>query len=166
MQMLRRKTPLDPDEESNYIPQALYDQITKYMPIVSVEAIIISNGATLFLRRNNHPAKGEWWFPGGRIRKGESLLQALQREVKEETGLEITSHKLIDVYSRVFPERHDIAIVFLCKCGKGNVKLNDEHSEYRFSKTAPDNLHRFMAETIRDALETLNDTTYKKRPQS
>jgi len=54
------------------------------MPIVSVEALIVMDETLLFLRRNNQPAKGEWWFPGGRIRKGESLEEALRREVKEE----------------------------------------------------------------------------------
>jgi len=65
------------------------------MPIVSVEALIVMDETLLFLRRNNQPAKGEWWFPGGRIRKGESLEEALRREVKEGTGLEVTAIDLL-----------------------------------------------------------------------
>ena len=140
-----------PDKKSDYIPSALYDQITKCMPIVSVEAVIIMDEALLFLRRNNQPAKGEWWFPGGRIRKGESFEQALRREVKEETGLEISVYKFINVYSRVFPERHDITVAYLCKCKKGKVKLNIEHSEYGFFKIMPIGLNPYLLETIRDS---------------
>jgi colanic acid biosynthesis protein WcaH len=140
-----------PDKESDYSPSVLYDQIIKCMPIVSVEALIVMDGALLFLRRNNQPAKGEWWFPGGRIRKGESLEEALRREVKEETGLEVSSYKLINVYSRVFPERHDIAIAYLCKCKKGKVKLNNEHSEYRLFKIMPIGLNPYLLETVRDS---------------
>ena len=86
---------MHPDKESDYIPLVLYDQIAKCMPIVSVEALVVMDEALLFLKRNNQPAKGEWWFPGGRIRKGESLEEALRREVKEETGLEVTAIDLL-----------------------------------------------------------------------
>jgi colanic acid biosynthesis protein WcaH len=137
-------------QASDWIPQPLYDNIVKLIPIVSVEALIVRGDELLFLRRNNEPVKGEWWFPGGRIRKGESLEQALRREVKEETGLAILSYKLINVYSRVFPERHDITIAYCCKCKKADVELNDEHSEYAFFKAAPEGLHRYLVETVRD----------------
>jgi colanic acid biosynthesis protein WcaH len=83
------------------------------LPIVSVEAVIVKDDALLFLKRNNEPVKGEWWFPGGRIHKGESLEQTLCREIKQETGLEIIDHNLVNVYSRIFPKRHDITIVAL-----------------------------------------------------
>jgi ADP-ribose pyrophosphatase YjhB (NUDIX family) len=121
-----------PEESSDYIPSTLYDQIKQCMPIVSVEALIVMDYSLLFLRRNNQPVKGEWWFPGGRIHKGESLEQTLYRKIKEETGLEISESKLINVYSRVFPERHDITIVYLCKCKEDKIKLNNEHSKYAF----------------------------------
>src|ERR1700690_915859 len=94
------------NQKPDFIPQPLYDKIAKCMPIVSVEAVIVIDDKLLFLKRNNEPAKGEWWFPGGRIHKGESLEQALSREIKEETGLQVTDHKLVNVYSRVFPKRH------------------------------------------------------------
>lgn len=133
------------------IPSVLYDQIVKCMPIPSVEAIIVMNRSFLLLKRRNHPAMRQWWFAGGRIRKGESLEEALYREVKEETGLEVNSYKLINVYSRVFPERHDIAIVYLCKCKEGKITLNNEHSEYRLFKIPPVGLHPYLIETIRDS---------------
>lgn len=140
-----------PSLENGEILQELYDQITEHMPIASVEAMIVRDEGLLFLRRNNQPAKGEWWFPGGRIRKGESLEQTLRREIKEETGLELRFYKLVNVYSRVFPERHDITIVYLCKCEDGSVKVNGEHSEYSFFKTAPADLHPFIVEAVRDS---------------
>lgn len=137
--------------ENGEIPKELYDRIAQIMPIASVEAVIARNEAFLFLRRNNQPAKGEWWFPGGRIRKGESLEQTLRREIEEETGLELRSFKLVNVYSRVFPERHDITIVYLCKCEDGDVILNGEHSEYRFFQNAPVGLHPYMLEVLKDS---------------
>jgi mutator protein MutT len=142
-------------KDYNFIPQTLYDQIVKCLPIVSVEAVIVKDNALLFLKRNNEPVKGEWWFPGGRIQKGESLEQTLCREIKEETGLEIIDHQLVNVYSRVFPKRHDITIVYLCKCKENKIKLNNEHSKYEFFKTLPEDLHPCLMEVIQDC--KLND---------
>ena len=138
------------DKEVNLIPSKIYNRIVKLMPIVSIEAVIVKDNALLFLRRNNEPAKGEWWFPGGRIHKGESLEETLRREIKEETGFEISEYKLINVYSRIFPERHDITIVYLCKCKKGEIVLNDEHSEYGFFNCVPVGLNPHLLEVIRD----------------
>ena len=138
------------NKKSAFIPDKQYNQIMKVMPIVSVEAVIMIDDGLLLLRRKNEPAKDEWWFPGGRIRKGESLKQALHREVKEETGLQVSTQKLINVYSRVFPERHDITIVYLCKCKKGEITLNDEHSEYMLFKDNCMDLHPCLIEVIQD----------------
>jgi colanic acid biosynthesis protein WcaH len=142
-------------KDCGFIPDTLYNQIMKCLPIVSVEAVIVKDDAFLFLRRNNEPAKGKWWFPGGRIHKGESLEQTLCREIKEETDLEIIENKLINVYSRVFPERHDITIVYLCKCKEGKIELNNEHSKYAYFKTLPEDLHPCLKEVIQDC--KLND---------
>ena len=88
-----KKTNLN--KKCGFIPRGTYERIVECMPIVSVEALIVSEGMLLFLRRKNQPAKGEWWFPGGRIRKGESLKEALCREIIEKTGLEIMSNRLV-----------------------------------------------------------------------
>jgi ADP-ribose pyrophosphatase YjhB (NUDIX family) len=49
--------------------------------IVSVEAVIVMDKSLLLLKRTNQPALGQWWFLGGRIKKGESLEEALSREI-------------------------------------------------------------------------------------
>jgi ADP-ribose pyrophosphatase YjhB (NUDIX family) len=139
------------ENETNFILSTLYDQIMQLMPIPSVEAVIIMKGSLLFLRRKNNPASGQWWFAGGRIHKGESFEETLHREVKEETGLEIESYRFIKAYSRVFPERHDITIVYLCKCKENKLKLDNEHSEYRLFKKLPKGLQSYLLETIKDS---------------
>ena len=132
------------------IPSVLYEKIKALIPIPSVEAIIMKDDSLLFLRRKNSPAKGEWWFPGGRIRKGETFKETLFRKVKEETGLNIEIINLVGVYNRIFPNRHDITIAFLCRCFDERVFLNNEHSEYIFSKDIPSDIHSFLLETIQD----------------
>lgn len=54
-----------------FIPEGLWGQIVDLMPIASVEAVVLRGDSVLFMRRRNSPAAGLWWFPGGRIRRGE-----------------------------------------------------------------------------------------------
>ncbi len=138
-------------DEPGFIPSALYDQIMQLMPIASVEAVIVIDGSLLFLKRKNNPAKGQWWFPGGRIHRGESFEETLHREIREETGLKIESYRFIKAYSRVFPERHDITIAYLCKCKEREINLDSEHSEYKLFNKVPQGLHPYLHETIRDS---------------
>ena len=133
------------------IPSPIHKQIVSLMPIPSVEAMIVKDNSLLFLKRKNSPAKGQWWFPGGRIWKGETFKETLYREVKEETGLDVDVIKFVGVYSRIFPNRHDITIVFLCSCFGDEVKLNEEHSEYRFFRNIPRGIHAYLLETIKDS---------------
>jgi len=137
-------------EENGKIPSSLYELITDSIPIASVEAIISKDDSLLFLRRKNSPAKGQWWFPGGRIRKGETLEETLYREVKEETGLQVIESELVNVYSRIFNQRHDITIAYICKCKPDKITLNNEHSEYKYIKKLPKNIHPYLVEVIND----------------
>jgi hypothetical protein len=65
--------------------------------------------------------------------------------------LTVTNYRLVNVYSRIFPERHDITIVFLCECDEGEVKLNDEHSEFKFFEEMPKDLHPYLLKAIQDS---------------
>jgi len=77
-------------------------------------------------------------------------------EVKEETGLEVIKSKLVNVYPRIFDERHDIAIAYLCKCKGDKIVLNDEHSEYRYFKSLPKHIHPYLIQVIQDLRKKLN----------
>ncbi len=58
-------------------------------PIVAVGAIIRHQDRIVLIRRDQEPAKGRWTFPGGAVELGESLEEAVRREVLEETGLRV-----------------------------------------------------------------------------
>jgi len=145
-----KKNPITKKPVTAKIPLTLYELIADLIPIPSVEAIISKGNSLLFLRRKNSPAKGQWWFPGGGIRKGETLGEALYREVKEETGLEVIKSKLVNVYSRIFDERHDITIAYQCKCKGDKIILNNEHSEYKYFKSLPKSIHPYLIQVVHD----------------
>ncbi len=70
-------------------------------PVVGVGAIILREGKILLEKRGNEPARGQWTIPGGVVEVGESLEDAVARETKEETGLEVKTANLLDVVDQV-----------------------------------------------------------------
>jgi mutator protein MutT len=70
-------------------------------PVVGVGAIILNGDKILLEKRKNAPGKGKWSVPGGLVELGESMEQAVIREVKEETGLEVYEPRLVDVVNYI-----------------------------------------------------------------
>jgi len=70
-------------------------------PVVGVGAVILDGEKILLEKRKNAPSKGKWSVPGGLVELGENTDQAVIREVKEETGLEVYEPRLIDVVNYV-----------------------------------------------------------------
>ncbi len=70
-------------------------------PIVGIGAIIIKESKIALIKRGNEPSKGKWTIPGGLVELGESPEQAVIRETKEETDLDVENPRLIDVVSNV-----------------------------------------------------------------
>lgn len=63
--------------------------------------MIVRDGKLLLIRRGVEPSKGKWSVPGGSVEWGETLIEAVKREVREETGLEIQVERLAGVYDVV-----------------------------------------------------------------
>lgn len=70
------------------IPEALYSQIIQVIPIPCVDLLVFNeHGEILMLMRKNEPAKGRWWFPGGRVNFMEERKDTAIRKLYEECGL-------------------------------------------------------------------------------
>ena len=128
-----------------------YATIQKKMPIATVDALIVHHGKLLLMKRNNPPVKGEWWVPGGRIFKNESIEDAVKRKVFEETGLQCTVIKQLGVINQIFPECHTISIFYLVECNRTDVKLNTEHSDYKWVSELPENSHQYLRHMVKTA---------------
>lgn len=85
-------------------------------PILGVGAIVVRDGALLMVRRAKDPGRGLWSVPGGRVEKGELLADALRREVKEETGLDVDVQGLIGIFE-VVGETHYVVCDYLGAVG-------------------------------------------------
>lgn len=128
------------------IESELYSKIVESIPILCVDGFIISDGRILLLKRNNTPAKGQWWVPGGRVLKNESLEKALFRKITDETNLTVNLINRLDVCETIFEDKHTVNICYLLTTSDLNVKLNSEHSEYNWFdlENLPELDHRIL----------------------
>jgi len=84
------------------IPSEQYDQILKTMPIPCVDLLVVDNaGYILLVKRQNEPAKGQWWFPGGRVYYKEKRKDAAIRKLKEECNLDAINIQELGTYDLI-----------------------------------------------------------------
>jgi nucleoside triphosphatase len=103
-------------------------------PEPTVGALIFDAQGKLFLMKS-HKWRGAYCIPGGHIELGEHIVDALKREVKEETNLDIRDIEFVCFQESVYDERfwrpsHFIFFDFACRTDATDVKLNDEAQEH------------------------------------
>ena len=104
-------------------------------PYLAVSAAIFRDGKVLIVRRGRAPAKGIYTLPGGGVELGETLEQAVVREVREETALDVEPVALAgyreaiahDAEGRI--ERHFVILPFAARWIGGEISLNEELAE-------------------------------------
>ena len=107
-------------------------------PIVSVGAVVVDGDCVLLVKRGHEPLKGEWSLPGGVVELGETLVEALAREVLEETGLEVAVGPVVEVLDRVHRtgegrvEYHFVIIDYLCRARGGSLACATDADEARW----------------------------------
>ena len=75
-----------------------------HRPLIGVGAIIIEDLSVVLIRRANEPSRGEWSIPGGLVKVGETLSQAVIREAMEETGLRVSQGPLVKLFERIISD--------------------------------------------------------------
>ena len=133
-------------------------------PILAVSAAILRDDKLLVVRRARHPAINLYTLPGGGVEVGETLSEAVAREVREETALEIepvalAGHREViarDAQGRV--ERHFVILCFAARWVSGEPVLNEELDDARWlapSELAGLRTTEGLAEIVAAAIELL-----------
>jgi len=111
-------------------------------PYLAVSAVIIRDGEFLIVRRARPPMQGLFTLPGGGVETGESLFDAVRREVREETGLTIEpvgfagTREVIGRNDTGRVQRHFVILAFAARWVAGEPRLNDELAEARWIRPA------------------------------
>ena len=115
--------------------------------MVGVGGVVIQDGRALLIRRGSEPMKGEWSLPGGMLEVGETLVQGVERELLEETGLKVRVLELIEVFERIShaktseaapgesqgPQYHFVIIDYLCEVVSGAATAGSDVTELAFA---------------------------------
>ena len=131
--------------QSNHLEKDVFLDIIDKTPLASIDLIIKdSDNRALLGYRNNHPACGCWFVPGGRIRKNETLAQAMKRIALNELGIEvsITDATLLGAYDHMYDDNFDakpgitthyVVLGYEIKLPcKQEIKMDTQHSEIQW----------------------------------
>ena len=134
-------------------------------PIVGVAAVVIEDDRVALVRRGRPPAYGEWSLPGGAVEPGESLEEAVVREVAEEIGLKVEVVEVVAVLDRIFWDQegevhyHYVLIDFLCRKTGGKLQASSDAiscSQIPFSALAQYNLTKETRGVINRAYQRVS----------
>ncbi|MFC1833857.1 NUDIX hydrolase [Thermodesulfobacteriota bacterium] len=95
------------------------------VPLVGVGALIVEESKIIMVKRGRPPSVGQWSIPGGLVQVGESLKDAVVREVYEETSLLVEAGELVELLERIFPHDdgriryHYVLADYLCRVKDG-----------------------------------------------
>lgn len=101
-------------------------------PEVAVGAVCVRDGRLLLIRRGRGVATGLWSLPGGRVEHGESLHDAVLRELREETGLAGQVEGLCGIAERIFDAAHYVIVDYWVAVAEAAVTAGDDAAEARW----------------------------------
>ncbi|WP_210396905.1 GDP-mannose mannosyl hydrolase [Motiliproteus sediminis] len=120
-------------------------QIIDATPLVSIDLVVrAADGRVLLGQRNNRPAQGYWFVPGGRIRKNETRAEALKRISLTELGVELAldQGRLLGIYDHIYPDNyyaeagintHYVVLAYGFELAGGVVlKRDEQHAAFRW----------------------------------
>jgi 8-oxo-dGTP diphosphatase len=112
--------------------------------------VILDGDRVLLVKRANDPFQGWWSIPGGIVETGELLRDAVRREIREETGLEVEPLSIVEVFESIRPTYHFVVVDFLCRVIGGELRAGSDAESARWFgvQELPEHLTAGAAEII------------------
>lgn len=107
-------------------------------PCVAVGAVVFKSNRVLLVRRGQPPSQDSWAIPGGKVRLGETLQEAAEREILEETGLVIHARRPIYTFDLLEKDKHGrilfhyVIVDLIADYVSGNVHAGDDARDARW----------------------------------
>jgi 8-oxo-dGTP diphosphatase len=124
-----------------------------------VGGVVVRDGRVLLIRRGKEPLRGRWVVPGGTVELGETLEEALVREMEEETGLHVQPVEVLAVFDRIQREGrrvyyHCVIVDYLCRWCSGEARAGSDALEVAWA--SPEDLVAYdlppkAMDVVRDA---------------
>jgi len=110
-------------------------------PVVGVGGVVVHGGRVLLIRRGKPPLVDRWVIPGGTVELGETLLEALVREMEEETALRVEPTELLTAFDRVERDTegvvyHFVILDYLCRWLSGEARAGSDAREVAWAGPA------------------------------
>ena len=128
-------------------------------PVCAVGAIVFRGDAVLLIQRGKPPAQGKWSIPGGAVRLGETLENAVTRELREEVEMDVKPLWVGKVVDRIYTDSegkiafHYIIIDYVCEAPAGQPQAGSDASDagfFEIKKLDEMNMTEGTAEVIRE----------------
>lgn len=154
-------------EHVAWIPDDVWADIVEHVPIPSVDLLVNCDDGILLAKRQNEPAKGEWFVPGGRIQKGESLTEAVHRVAEAELGVEVVIDEKLGTFDHFYEKsdvpgsggKHYVAHGYFVTPTSESIILDTQHEEARtFQLDELPSVHEHV-EAYLDCADFVPDTT-------
>jgi len=137
----------------HWIPESDFATCLSHFPQPCVDLVVEHDGGVLLARRTNEPAVGRWFWPGGRLRKGEGLAAASRRVAREELGLAVAVREQLGASEHHWEtsavdgvdRRHTVPVVYRVTPTDGlDVDLDDQHDDWRLLCEPEPGLHEYV----------------------
>jgi colanic acid biosynthesis protein WcaH len=146
------------DTRDDHLPEDVFRTCLGHVPQVCIDLVVGFGDGVLLTRRTNEPAKGAWFWPGGRVYKGERLDDAARRIAREEVGLQpaelsrlgVSEHFWERTSVQGLEDRHTVPIIYRVRPeqSSGEVQLDDQHDDFRVLRSREEGLHRYVREYL------------------
>jgi len=134
--------------------ESLYDEFRNYFPFSTVDLLVIFDDKFLLSKRLNQPYKDMWHLPGGMIRKGEQMIDAVKRISFEELDSKPKTIKFFGTYESMSKFRHDISHCYVISINMKKINF-ENNSNLNFFSKIPKNIIPFQKLIVKNWIKEL-----------